>query len=223
MLRRQDRPLDALSAIKNELQSLESTPQIQATMRALKRDKRNHYGSICLLAARGLLLTEKGFRLRNLVNFDLQTPVRPPHPSVSRITRQTLSNRPGLVAGFWREKHIWIPKMNSANVANNSKTVYVGLDEWSPFQKAAHAAIMVGTCGIAAIPALFMSSAYERWGTLGGAPVASTDKLFKKWGHVPRGKPLPLRCLPRELGTSSNLKSEWGALGEMTKDLQSTN
>ena len=88
MLCQQDRPLDALSAIKNELQSLERTPQVQAAMRALKQDKRNHYGSVCILAGRGLLLTEKGFRLRNLVNFDLQAPVSPPHPSVSRITRK---------------------------------------------------------------------------------------------------------------------------------------
>ena len=146
-----------------------------------------------------------------------------PHPSVSRITRKNLSKRPGLVAKFWREKHIWMPKMNSSSVANNSKLAYIGLDEWSPLQKATHAAIMVGTYGIAAIPALFMSSAYERWGTLGGAPVVSTDKLFKKWGHFTRGKPLPLRCMPREFGTSANFQSQWGALGEMTKGLQSTN
>ena len=78
--------------------------------------------------------------------------------------------------------------------------------------------VVVGSLGLVGVPGMFMWDVYERRGTLGGASTQYIDRLFKKWGYVPHGKPPPLRCMPREIGAQFNLNGNWGDLGQLTPD-----
>lgn len=218
MLCLSNRPKDNVLTIKKNLQDLEHDTKVKAAMEALRQKRRKHFGSVCIMVFRGLLLTENGFRLRNLVNFYEQTPVSVPHPSVERITRKSLLKRPGLVAKYWQEKELWINSLTPERVLTGGHLAYVGLDEWSRLHKVVHFGVVAGSFGLVAVPGMFMWDVYERRGTLGGASVKYIDQIFKKWGYAPHGKPPPLRCMPREIGTQFNLNGKWGDLGQLTPD-----